>query len=82
MVNIQHIMLNDTTQLVELCMSISTKGGLAQKDIIWWSVTGCLCTMEWANCCISRCLSGGKDTNLYSPEKKGAKWDEVQTWKN
>ena len=30
--NIQHIALNDTTQLAELCMSTGIKGGLAQKE--------------------------------------------------
>ena len=31
MVNIQHITLNDTIQLVKICMFICTKGVLAQK---------------------------------------------------
>ena len=33
MVNIQYITVNDTTQQAELCMSIGSKGGLAQKGL-------------------------------------------------
>ena len=63
--NIQHITLNDKTQLAKLCTSIGTKADL---------VTGCLCNKEWANCCISRNLSDGKDTEMstvsqHSPTK-------------
>ena len=33
MINIQHVMLNDTTQLAKLCISVGIKVGLLQKDI-------------------------------------------------
>ena len=59
MVNIQNITLNDMTQLVMLCMFISTKGGLAQKGHDLTTVTGCICSIEWDNCCTLSSLYDG-----------------------
>ena len=46
----EHVALKHMAQIVKLCMSIGKMFGPPKKDITWWSVTGCVCNKERANC--------------------------------
>ena len=72
MVNIQHVTLNDMTQLVKLCMSMGIRGGLAKKghNLMQWIAS---ITKNEPNA-VARSLSDGKDKNMstisqHSPKK-------------
>ena len=45
--------LNDMAQMAKLCMAIGKEGGLAQKDITWQTVTGCLRNKAWISISLS-----------------------------
>ena len=63
MVTIHNVTLNDMTQSAKLYMSVGTKIGLAQKGQDQMDLTGRVCNKGLANCCISRSLSDGMDTD-------------------
>ena len=66
MINSQHVTLNDTTQMVELCMSIVTKIDLVQKSHDLMDCNSLFLNKETANCCISRSLSAGRGTHKHT----------------
>ena len=82
MINIQHVPLNDTAQLVKLYRSTGTKGSLIWKKI-WWTVKDCLCNKAWANFGSQKvCQMVKSQTYPLYPNTVPEIWDGVQTSKN